>query len=425
MFDNKSQPLVKQLWFKMLAGIILGVVSGLILSPHGLALFEKDVVDTLASWIALPGVVFMGLIKMVVIPLVFTSIVLAITSTNEISYLKTAGSRIGLYFVFTTCIAVTLGIVLANLFQPGTNIDISLIEGVKETAKTKISPIIVETRPSLPSLLSGLIPTNPAKAIIDRSMLQIVIGALLAGIAVMTLSKKQAKSFLDLCEAVQNISIEIVRWAMILAPFAVFGFLCTLTIKLGPQTLEGLLHYMFTVVTGLFCVLLFYLSLVKLVGKRSPIDFLKEIKDAQILAFSSSSSAATMPLTMVTATNRLNIRKEISEFVVPLGTTINMDGTALYQIIAAVFLTQVFGITLDPFELFILACTIVGASIGSPGSPGVGLVILATILNNIGIPAEGVALILAVDRILDMCRTCVNVTGDLTATIVLDKLVKK
>ena len=216
--------------------------------------------------------------------------------------------------------------------------------------------------------------------------------------------------------------MKIVEWAMKLAPYAVFGLICSITIKIGFDAISSMFMYIFTVVFGLVLILCFYLIIVYLASNMKPLEFLGKIKEVQLMAFSTSSSAAVMPLSIDTAETKLEIPTSISKFVIPLGATINMDGTALYQVCAAVFLAQVFSIDLSFVELFVLALTTVGASIGTPSTPGVGIVILATILQSIGVPLEGIALILGVDRILDMCRTTINVTGDLTATLVMKRL---
>ena len=215
--------------------------------------------------------------------------------------------------------------------------------------------------------------------------------------------------------------MKVVYGAMLIAPVAVFGFLFRLTVETGPEMLQALSWYIGTVLAGLLTLLLFYLIILALVARRDPIAFLRDIRDAQLLAFSSSSSAATMPVSLSTAENKLKVDPEIARLVIPLGTTINMDGTALYQIIVALFLTSLMGIDLSTGQMVVLSLTIIGASIGSPGSPGVGLVILSTIMAGIGIPPEAIGIILSVDRMLDMCRTTINVTGDLTASVVIDR----
>jgi proton glutamate symport protein len=216
--------------------------------------------------------------------------------------------------------------------------------------------------------------------------------------------------------------MKVVDWAMKLAPYAVFGLLCNITIKIGFDAISSMSMYVLTVILGLLLLLCFYLTIVYFVANIKPLDFLSKIREVQLMAFSTSSSAAVMPLSMKTAEDKLNVPTSISKFVIPLGATVNMDGTALYQVCAAIFLTQLYGLDLSLVEVVILALTTVGASIGAPSTPGVGIVILATILQGIGVPVEGIALILGVDRILDMCRTTINVTGDLTATLVMKKL---
>jgi Na+/H+-dicarboxylate symporter len=213
--------------------------------------------------------------------------------------------------------------------------------------------------------------------------------------------------------------MKVIEWAMILAPYAVFGLIANVTIQMGFETLAGVGAYMMSVLLGLFCMFLVYVLIVALIAKRNIFDFLKAIRNAQIFAFSTSSSAATMPFTLKAAEERLDIDPKVSRFVIPLGATINMDGTALYQAAAALFLCSIFGVDLTTGQIVFLMLTTVGASIGTPATPGVGIIVLATILSGIGVPPEGIGIILGVDRILDMCRTTLNVTGDLVATSVM------
>jgi Na+/H+-dicarboxylate symporter len=255
-------------------------------------------------------------------------------------------------------------------------------------------------------------------------MLQLVIAAILIGIALITIPPATAKPFKDLCISGQVLSMKIISWAMVIAPIAVFGLLANITIRMGLSAILSVGLYAFTVILGLLCILCMYLLFIAIFTRTSPLQFLKDIREVQLLAFSTSSSAATMPFSIQAAEEKLNIRPKISRFIVPIGATINMDGTAMYQGIAALFLCQVFGIELSTPETILLIATTVGASIGTPATPGVGLVVLATILSSIGVPAEGIALIIGVDRILDMCRTTINVTGDLTAAKLMDKWVK-
>lgn len=253
-------------------------------------------------------------------------------------------------------------------------------------------------------------------------MLQIVVLAILVGVALVTMRGEARKVLLKLLEAIQELAMKIVSWAMAIAPIAVFGLLAQVVAMTGLDALVGLSAYVGTVLLGLLLLVGVYLVLVAMLAKRSPWTFFLQIREVPLLAFSTSSSAAVMPLSMKVAEEKLSVSREVSQFVIPLGATVNMDGTALYQVTAAVFMTQVFGVELSLGEFALLAFTTIGASIGSPSTPGVGIVILASVLQGIGVPAEGIAMILGVDRILDMSRTAVNVTGDLTATVVLNRI---
>jgi Na+/H+-dicarboxylate symporter len=350
-----------------------------------------------------------------------SSIIIGITSSGDLGFLKKVGLRITPYFVMTTTIAVVLGINLAMLIEPGNFIDSNLVQAmVGNTPATVTAAAIEHTDIGLPQHIVQLVPSNLFKSLIDKDMLAIVIYAIFIGIAMLALKKHQSKLILDLVSSIQAVTLKIVNWAMIIAPLAVFGLLCDVTIRIGLDAILGMSAYVATVMLGLLLLLGVYILIVKLVSGKNPKEFLIAIREAQLLAFSTSSSAAVMPLSMKTAHEKLGVRKTIAQFIVPLGATVNMDGTALYQVIAAIFLTQVFGIDLTMSDLLLLTATTIGASIGSPSTPGVGIVILASILQGIGIPPSGIALILGVDRILDMCRTTINVSGDLTACVVMD-----
>lgn len=410
------------LWAQVLVAMVLGIGLGLLLSPSGAALASNNVAYGFAQWVALPGQLFLAVIQMVVIPLVLSSIILGIASSGDSSFLKKVGLRIAPYFVMTTTIAVVLGITMATLLSPGDFINDELVQSmVGDTPYSVTITGVEQTDIGLPEQLVRLVPANPFKSLVDKDMLAIVIYAIFIGVALLALEKRQSKLILDLISSIQALTLKIVNWAMIIAPLAVFGLLCDVTIRVGVDAVLGMSVYVATVILGLLLLLGVYILIVILVARKSPMAFLRAIREPQLLAFSTSSSAAVMPLSMKTAHEKLGVRQSIAQFVIPLGATINMDGTALYQVVAAVFLTQVFGIDLTLSDLLLLTATTVGASIGTPSTPGVGIVILATILQGIGVPATGIALILGVDRILDMCRTTVNVSGDLTACVVMDR----
>lgn len=412
--------LTTKLWFQVVAGMALGLAVGLLLSPSGAGLLAEETAESTGPWIALPGNLFLALIKMVVIPLVLSSIILGLTSAEDAHFLKKAAFRIFPYFVGTTIVAVGIGIGLTLLLQPGKYIASEMIKDIMEG-----SPVLGAQAESnvvhLTERLLGMIPTNYVKSVLDQDMLATVILALFIGVALTATNTKTTDLMKGFFQAVQEISLKIIDWAMKLAPIAVFGLICNITMRVGFDAIAGMAAYVGTVLGGLVLLLLFYLTLVLLLGKTNPLKFLQGIREVQLLAFSTSSSAAVMPLSMQTAEKQLHVDPSISRFIIPLGATINMDGTALYQVSAAIFLTQVYGVQLDFLSLVALAATTVGASIGTPSTPGVGIVILATILQGIGVPPSGIALIIGVDRILDMSRTTINVTGDLTACTIMNR----
>ncbi|GGD33372.1 dicarboxylate/amino acid:cation symporter [Malaciobacter pacificus] len=411
--------MLKQLWFKVLIGMFLGIVCGLILSPNAFAIIPENIALSIAPWIALVGNIFLALIKMVVIPLVMSSIILGITSAGNPEILKNLGLKIAPYFVLTTTVAVIIGIIITYLLKPGLYVSPDILNSIEITA-VEVSKNLKDI--SVPDMIVDLIPVNNAKAELDGNILAFVILSIFIGVALLNIEDDDARPLKDLAKSLQAFSMKVVEWAMKLAPYAVFGLLCNITIKIGFDAISSMFMYVLTVIIGLGLLLVFYLIIVYFSSNLRPIDFLSKIREVQLMAFSTSSSAAVMPLSIKTAQDKLNVPTTISKFVIPLGATVNMDGTALYQVCAAIFLTQLFGIDLTFIEIIVLAFTTVAASIGAPSTPGVGIVILATILQGIGVPVEGIALILGVDRILDMCRTTVNVTGDLTASLVMKKL---
>jgi len=422
--NEKPLLLRTRLWVQILIAMVLGIGLGLLLSPSGAAMVSQELAYAIAPWVALPGSLFLAMIQMVVIPLVMSSIILGIAGSGGSDVVKKVGLRIAPYFIATTTIAVVIGITIAIEIKPGDFVNAELVQAMAgETPHAVIAEGSAPENINLSEQIARLIPSNPTQAQVDKDMLAIVVYALFIGVALLALEKRLSKPLLELMTSVQALTMKIVNWAMLLAPLAVFGLLCDITIRVGVEAILGMSVYVATVIFGLLLLLGVYLLIVTFIGKKSPLAFLRAVREAQLLAFSTSSSAAVMPLSMKTAHEKLGVRKPIAQFVVPLGATVNMDGTALYQVVAAVFLTQVFGVELTLSGLLVLTLTTVGASIGAPSTPGVGIVILATILQGIGVPAAGIALILGVDRILDMCRTTVNVTGDLTACVVMDRWV--
>jgi len=413
----------KKVWLKVLIALFLGILTGALLKEFQNS-FSTLIFNSLVNWIGLPGKLFLALIQMIVIPLVFVSVVRGISSGQSIEQLKKLGLRVGIYFIFTTVIAITIGFSISALIKPGQ--DASLAREATSSAPTAIETNTTAGLPldTLPTKIVELLPQNPLVAMTEGQMLQIVLFAMIVGFALLSIPAQQSEPLMTLFASIQDVCMIVVKWAMYLAPLAVFGLIAETTARSGIETLAGMMGYVSTVILGLVGVLLFYLLLLRFVAKQNPFHFLSKIRQVQLLAFSTSSSAAVMPLTMETAEKDLNVDPNVSRFIIPLGTTINMDGTALYQGVATVFLANIFGIELNLSSMLLVVVTSIGASIGSPGTPGVGIVILAGILTNIGIPATGIALILGVDRILDMCRTVINVTGDLTAAVVMNYWMK-
>lgn len=355
---------------------------------------------------------------MIIVPLVLSSVILGIAAAGTLSSLRTMGVRIVPYFITTTAIAITIGITLTSLIQPGLAINaddaVNAIP-VKETLEGL----------SIPDRIMNMIPVNPMEAQLTKNMLQLVVLGIIVGATLIIVQSKSAKTFRNLCEFTQDACMVIVSWAMWMAPVAVFSLMVKGVSEMGLSTIGGMGLYMASVLGGLFGVLCVYLVIVTIIARRNPFTFLKDIRAAQIFAFSTSSSAATMPISLGIAEEKLRTDEDVRGFVIPLGATINMDGTALYQAAAAVFLCQAFGIDLTLTETVFLLLSTIGASIGTPAMPGVGLIVLASILSSIGVPAAGIGIILGVDRLLDMCRTVVNVTGDLTATVVMQRWMHK
>ncbi len=413
-----------RLWLKILIAMFLGIGVGVLLGPST-GLVERETALVIGSWLALPGQIFLGMIQMIVVPLVFASVITGLASTEDMEQLKSMGSKLVFYFVVTTILAIVIGLSAALIIQPGNYIDSTALETIAEPVEVPEGTEEIETPgfTQVPDIIADILPQNPLSAMVEKQMLQVVLFALIIGLALISLSAKQSRPLLDLLSSIQEVSMTVVQWAMLLAPIAVFGLLAQTTMNTGLGALLGMAVYVGTVLGGLLLLMVVYLVIVFFVSGRAPWGFLEAVREVQLLAFSTSSSAAVMPLSIKVAEEKLNVRPSISQFLIPLGATVNMNGTALYQGVAAVFLAQVFDINLSVASLLLIVVMTVGASIGSPATPGVGIVILSTVLVSVGIPASGIALIIGVDRILDMSRTAINVTGDLTACLVMDRWV--
>jgi len=407
-----------RLWLKVIIGLILGAGLGLLLNPST-GLISESLSSWLANWLDLPGQIFMRLVQMIMIPLIFASIISGIVS-NTSENLKTFGLRLLLYFIFTTAISIIIGLIVTLIMKPG--LYIFKLGGFpnsnEEQSVVSEAPKLME---NIPMAISNLIPNNPLQSILTGEMLGVVIFTIIIGVAITQLQKETSKPIIRFTEAIQKICMIVVSWAMILVPYAVFGLMAALLSRTGIDIFLGLGYYMIVVIVGLILLMLFYLLLVFFVANKNPLTFLQKIKEPQLLAFSTASSAAVMPLSMKTADDKLEVSSNISDFVVPIGATINMDGTALFQCVTTIFMAQAYGIDLSIINLVLITFTVVAASIGTPAIPGGGVIILASVLQSAGIPVDGLIIIIGIDRILGMFRTAVNITGDLTACVIFDK----
>lgn len=384
---------------KIFIGLVLGIVVGLIFqsSPEVAITYIKPL-----------GVLFLNLIKMVIVPLVLSSLVVGSASTGDVGKLGRIGIKTLAYFLITTALAVTLGLFFANILQPGLGLSIPL------DATTEAGEI-----PSMLDTLLNIVPTNPIQAMAEANMLQIIIFALFLGISI-TLVGDKAKPFFDFFDSMAEVCYKIVAIIMEFGPIGVFGLIAPVVAEHGASALLPLLKVIIAVY--LSCIVhavVVYSGAVYLFTRMNPIMFFKGAAPAMMLAFTTSSSSGTLPITMKCTEENLGVPKSISSFVLPLGATINMDGTALYQGVCALFVAQVYGLDLNLAQQMTVVLTATLASIGTAGVPGGGLIMLTMVLQSVGLPLEGVALIGGIDRILDMARTCVNTTGNIACAVVI------
>jgi Na+/H+-dicarboxylate symporter len=417
-----SRLVAGRLWAKVLIGMGAGIATGVVMGPTA-GLMRPALAAVIGNWLALPGQLFLLLVQMIVVPLVFASIIRGLAATENPDQLKRLGLTVVGFFLVTTTIAILVGVTLAGWIRPGDYIDSDLIKATLGSAPQVAAPAAAPRLEDIPQKIVGLLPSNPLSSMVESQMLQVVIFAIIFGIALLMTRPERARPLLDFLGSLQEVCMTVVRGAMWLAPVAVFGLMAQLASKIGLEALLGMAVYVATVLLGLGVMLCLYLGIVFVTAGRTPASFLGGTRDLLLLAFSTSSSAAVMPLSIKTAEDRLEVRPSIAQFVIPIGATINMNGTALYQGVATIFLAQVYGIDISTAGIALLVVVAVGASIGSPATPGVGIVILAMVLSSVGVPPSGIALLMGVDRILDMSRTAVNVAGDLVACVAMNRWV--
>ncbi|QYJ78242.1 dicarboxylate/amino acid:cation symporter [Shewanella acanthi] len=387
------------LWLQIFVGMVLGIVAGVSLGEQAVLL--KPI-----------GTLFVNTIKMLIVPLVFCSLIVGVTSMEDTAKMGRIGFKSFGFYLCTTAIAISLGLGVGYIIQPGAGVPLMQHEEVVQTAKE--APSVMQT-------LIDIVPTNPVAALASGQILQVIVFAVALGIALVLIGdhgKPAVKVFESLAEAMYKLTDMVMK----LAPYGVFGLMAWVAGAYGIDMLWPLIKVIIAVYLGCALHILGFYSLVlSLFAKLNPLQFFKGISNAMAVAFTTSSSAGTLPASMKCASEYLGVNKKISSFVLPLGTTINMDGTALYQGVTALFVAQAFGIDLTWVDYLTIILTATLASIGTAGVPGAGLVMLTLVLSTVGLPLEGVALIAGIDRILDMARTVVNVSGDLVATTVIAK----
>ena len=399
---------------KVFIGLISGIIVGALLYPmKENPIVSRYIVSGLFEFL---GQGFLRLVKMIIVPLVFASLVTGTAAMNDVKKLGRIGIKTLAFFMGTTAIGIIAAIVGANILKPGAGIVLENVQKAQYVAKETDSFVKV---------LLNIIPTNPIEALVKGEMLQVIFFAVMTGFVITILGEK-AKRLQGIFEEVNSLMLKMVSLIMELAPLGIFGLIGKTFITLGWAAMKPLASFIIvTYILLLFHGLVVYQILLRIYAKESPIAFLKKILGPMTLAFSTSSSAACIPLSLKTLKEEFNVEEKVSSFTIPLGATINMDGTAIMQGVATVFIAQLYNINLTTNDYFMVVLTSVLASIGTAGVPGVGTIMLSMVLSQVGLPLEGIGMILAVDRIVDMGRTTVNITGDLVCSVIIDRIEKR
>lgn len=395
---------------KILIGLILGIISGIILYMMPASGFKSDVI--INGLFFLVGQVFLRAIMMMVVPLVFISLVNGSAGMGDVKKLGRIGVRTVLFYLVTTAVAISIALSLASIVDPGVGLDLSNIVTKEPTINEQI-PLV--------EVLIDMIPRNPIAAMSNGSMLQIIVFAVFMGVGLSAMGQK-AKPIVDIFELLNDLMMKMVGYVMLLAPYGVFALIARTFASEGFDVMLPLAKYMLTVIAALIIhAVVTYGGMLKGFTGLSPVKFFKNFGPAMSVAFSTASSGATLPVTMEIAEERLGVSKSIGSFTLPLGATINMDGTAIMQGVATIFIAQVYGVDLTFSAILTVILTATLASIGTAGVPGVGLIMLSMVLQSVGLPVEGIALIMGIDRLLDMSRTAINITGDAVCTLIIAK----
>ncbi|WP_431471693.1 dicarboxylate/amino acid:cation symporter [Nonlabens sp. SCSIO 43208] len=419
------------LHWQILIGMVVGILFGI-----GMAQWNGGK-DFVGDWIAPFGKIFVNLLKLIAVPLILASLIKGISDLKDIAKFRNMGLRTILIYIGTTVIAITIGLGIVNLVKPGSGVSEETIEKLSRTyegnenIQGKLATAAAQKDAGPLQALVDMVPDNAVSAMSNNSlMLQVIFFAIFLGISMLLIGEERSQPLKNFFDSLNDVVLKMVDLIMLTAPFAVFALLANVVVSADdPEILLALLYYALTVIAGLFLMIVVYCLIFALYVKKSPFWFLNKIAPAQLLAFSTSSSAATLPVTMERVEEHMGVEKDVSSFVLPVGATINMDGTSLYQAVAAVFVCQALNIEIGLAGQLTIILTALLASIGSAAVPGAGMVMLVIVLESIDFPSEllpvALALIFAVDRPLDMLRTTVNVTGDATVASVVAKSLGK
>jgi len=415
------------LHWKIVLGLVLGLLFG-----FGMTFFDFGPAFV-SDWVQPFGTIFVRLLKLIAIPLILASLVKGIADLKDISKFKNMGIRTFVTYMITTVVAILIGLSLVNIIQPGIGISDETVAKLTTTyandsgVTSKIATASAQKDASPLQFIVDMVPDNIFYAMSNNGlMLQVIFFSILFAISLLLIGEKAAQPIKSFFDSLNEVVLKMVDLIMLFAPYAVFALLASVVVSSSdPELLLALLKYAGVVVLGLVLMIVFYLIVIATVAKKSPLWFIKNMSPAQLLAFSTSSSAATLPVTMERVEEHIGVDKEVASFVLPVGATINMDGSSLYQAIAAVFIAQALSFDLTLGDQLTIVFTALLASIGAAAVPGAGMVMLVIVLESVGFPADklaiGLALIFAVDRPLDMCRTVVNVTGDATVSVLVAK----
>ena len=392
---------------KILISLVLSVVVGLMAGVDGLPFIKW--------WIAPVGTIFINLIKMVIVPIVFTSLVVGMTSLGDLKKLGRIGIKTIFIYLFTTAIAIVIGFIVAGIIHPGIGLEMTAGDAVK-----------VKEAPSIMQVLVAMVPTNPVASMAKADILPIIIFALFVGVGILQVGGKKSQLLIEWFDAAAEVSYKIINMVMQFAPIGVFCLLLPVVAENGSKVLLPLLSVIACMALGsVIHAVAVYSSMARIWGNTSPLKFFRGMSEAILIAFTTCSSAATLPINMKNCQEKLGCSRDITSFVLPLGATINMDGTAIYMGVCSLFIANVYGIDLTMAQMGMIILTGTLASIGTAGVPGAGLIMLSMVLLSVGLPMEGLALVAGIDRILDMFRTTVNITGDAAVTCVINETEKQ